>query len=59
MMVTRSLPTGLIAEPRRNNENACKAGLHAFYPHFPTGWPMARRNLPGIMKSDPGRRLPA
>jgi hypothetical protein len=34
MMVTRSLPTGLIAEPRRNNENACKAGLHAFYPHL-------------------------
>jgi hypothetical protein len=57
MMVTRSLPTGLIAEPHRNNENACKAGLHVFY--HPTGWPMVRRNLPGIMKSDPGRRLPA
>jgi hypothetical protein len=57
MMVTRSLPTGLIAEPRRNNENACKADLHAFYPL--TGWLMTKGNLASIVKSDPGRRLPA
>jgi|GEM_PF-2519903 hypothetical protein len=57
MMVTRSLPTGLIAEPRRNNENACKADLHAFYPL--TGWLMTKGNRPSMMKSDPGRRLPA
>jgi hypothetical protein len=57
MMVTRSLPTGLIAEPRRNNENACKADLHAFYPL--TGWLMTKGNLPSMVKSDPSRRLPA
>jgi hypothetical protein len=56
-MVTRSLPTGLIAEPRRNNENACKAGLHALYPL--TGWLMTEGNLPSMVKSDPSRRLPA
>jgi hypothetical protein len=57
MMVTRSLPTGLIAEPRRNNENACKADLHAFYPL--TGWLMTEGNLPSMVKSNPSRRLPA